>query len=155
MVRSSIFPSSELIILTSSAIIENIITMEKSGLASLAFFYCDFREDVKRDLRGLLSSILVQLSHQSDSYCHIISKFYSDHANGSKHPGEDELLLIFHIGSDGFIVRSTTFDTAFQHASGTLYTNYLRHLMGHTTAPCEISIRKSGILPTVSFNVSQ
>ncbi len=91
MVKSSIFPSSEIIILTSSAIIEDIIAMEKSGLASLAFFYCDFREDVKRDLRGLLSSILVQLSHQSDSYCHIISKFYSDHANGSKHPGEDEL----------------------------------------------------------------
>ncbi len=66
--------------------------MGKSGLASLAFFYCDFREDVKRDLRGLVSSILVQLSHQSDSYCHIVSKFYSDHANGSQHPGDDELV---------------------------------------------------------------
>src|SRR6266478_3363604 len=92
MVRSSIFPSSELIILTSSAIIENIITMEKSGLASLAFFYCDFREDVKRDLRGLLSSILIQLSHKSDSYSHILSKLYSDHADGSRHPGDDELV---------------------------------------------------------------
>ncbi len=92
MVESSIFPSSELIILTSSAIIENIITMEKSGLASLGFFYCDFREDVKRDLRGFLSSILVQLSHKSDSYSHILSKFYSDHADGSQHPGDDELV---------------------------------------------------------------
>ena len=92
MVESSIFPSSELSILTSSAIIENIMTMEKSGLASLAFFYCDFREDVKRDLRGLLSSILVQLSHKSDSYCQILSKFYSDHADGSQHPGDDELV---------------------------------------------------------------
>ncbi len=76
MVKSSILPSSELIILTSSAIIEDIIAMGKSGLASLAFFYCDFREDVKRDLHGLVSSILVQLSHQSDSYYHIVSKFY-------------------------------------------------------------------------------
>src|SRR6266403_5271585 len=92
MVESSIFPSSELIILTSSAIIENIITMEKSGLASLGFFYCDFREDVKRDLRGFLSSILVQLSNKSDSYSHILSKFYSDHADGSQHPGDDELV---------------------------------------------------------------
>src|SRR6266403_40185 len=92
MVKYSIFPSSKLIILTSSAITEDIITMEKSGLASLGLFYCDFREDVKRGLRGLLSSILVQLSHQSDSYCHILSKFHSDHANGSKHPGDDELV---------------------------------------------------------------
>jgi len=77
--------------LTSSAIIENIISLKKSGLASLAFFYCDFREDGKRDLRGLLSSLLVQLCHQPDSYHHILSKFYSDHANGSQHPGNDEL----------------------------------------------------------------
>ncbi len=92
MVKSSIFPSSELIILTSSAIIESIVSMRKSGLASLAFFYCDFREDVKRDLRGLVSSILVQLSHQSNSYYHIVSKLYSDHANDSQEPGDDELV---------------------------------------------------------------
>ena len=75
----------------SSTIIENIDSMRKSGLASLAFFYCDFRENEKRDLRGLLSSVLVQLCHQSDSYCQILSSFYSEHANGSRHPGDDEL----------------------------------------------------------------
>jgi hypothetical protein len=31
---------------SSSAIIEDIRTLQKSGLALLAFFYCDFREDV-------------------------------------------------------------------------------------------------------------
>ena len=66
--------------------------MRKSGLASLGFFYCDFREDEKRDLRGLLSSLLVQLCHQSDSYCHILSSFRSEHANGSRHPSDDELM---------------------------------------------------------------
>jgi hypothetical protein len=66
--------------------------MTKSGLASLAFFYCDFREDEKRDLRGLLSSVLIQLCHQSDSYSRILSRFYSQHANGSKHPSDDELV---------------------------------------------------------------
>ena len=76
----------------SSTIIENIESMRKSGLASLAFFYCDFRENEKRDLRGLLSSVLVQLCHQSDTYCHILSSFYSEHANGSRHPGDDELI---------------------------------------------------------------
>ena len=78
--------------LISSTIIDNIDTMTKSGLASLAFFYCDFREDEKRDLRGLLSSVLVQLCHQSDSYSQILSRFYSEHANGSKHPSDDALV---------------------------------------------------------------
>ena len=81
--------------LTSSTIIDNIDTMRKSGLASLACFYCDFREDEKRDLRGLLSSVLVQLCHQSDSYCQILSRFYSEHANGTKDPSDDELERCF------------------------------------------------------------
>ncbi len=66
--------------------------MRKAGLASLAFFYCDFREDQKKGLRGLLSSLLVQLCHQSDSYCDVLSKLYSEHANGSRYPGDDELV---------------------------------------------------------------
>ena len=65
--------------------------MRKAGLASLAFFYCDFREDQKKGLRGLLSSLLIQLCHQSDSYSDILSKFYSEHANGSRHPSDDVL----------------------------------------------------------------
>jgi hypothetical protein len=65
--------------------------MRKAGLASLAFFYYDFREDQKKDLRGLLSSLLVQLCHQSDSYSDILSNLYSEHANGSRHPSDDVL----------------------------------------------------------------
>jgi hypothetical protein len=77
--------------LASSSIIQDIIGMQKVGLASLAFFYCDFREDQKKDLRGLLSSLLVQLCHQSDSYSDILFKFYSEHDEGSRHPSDDEL----------------------------------------------------------------
>jgi hypothetical protein len=65
--------------------------MRKAGLASLAFFYCDFREDQKRGLRGLLSSLLVQLCHQSDTYCDMLTKFYSEHAKGSRDPSDDAL----------------------------------------------------------------
>ena len=65
--------------------------MRKAGLASLAFFYFDFREDQKKDLRGLLSSLLVQLCHQSDFYCDMLVKFYSEHAKGSRHPSDDAL----------------------------------------------------------------
>jgi hypothetical protein len=77
--------------LASSTIIEEINTMRDSGLASLAFFYCDFREDQKKDRRGLLSSVLVQLCHQSDSYCDSLSNFYAEHARGSQHPSDDAL----------------------------------------------------------------
>ena len=78
--------------LASSTIIENVKSMRKSGLASLAFFYHDFREDEKKGLRGLLSSLLVQLCHQSDSYSQILSSFYSEHGNGSQRPGDDDLI---------------------------------------------------------------
>ena len=66
--------------------------MRKAGLASLAFFYFDFREDQKKDLHGLLSSVLVQLCHQSDSYSEFLFKLYSGHANGSRHPSDDVLV---------------------------------------------------------------
>jgi hypothetical protein len=65
--------------------------MQKAGLASLAFFYCDFREDRKKELRGLLASFLVQLYHQSDSYFDLLSKFYSEYDKGSRPPSDDAL----------------------------------------------------------------
>jgi hypothetical protein len=63
-----------------------------SGLATLAFFYCDFREDQKKDRRGLLSSLLIQLCYQSDSYCTALSKFYLEHGRGSQHASDSELV---------------------------------------------------------------
>ena len=79
-------------VLASSTIIEEIQTIRKSGLASLAIFYCDFREDQKRGLRGLVSSVLVQLCRQSDSYSVILSKFYAEHENGSRAPSDDSIV---------------------------------------------------------------
>ena len=77
---------------TSSTIIEEIEAIQMSGLASLAMFYYDFREDEKKDLRGLLSSMLFQLCDQSDSYYTILSTFYSTHRDGARSPGDDELI---------------------------------------------------------------
>jgi hypothetical protein len=91
-VKLLIFPSRELIVLASSTIIEDVDAMRKAGLASLAFFYCDFREDQKKDLRGLLSSLLFQLCHQSDSYSDILFDFYSEHAKGLHRPSNDALV---------------------------------------------------------------
>ena len=66
--------------------------MQKSGLASLAIYYYDFREDEKKDLRGLLTSILFQLCNQSNSYYDILSSFYSAHCDGTQSPGDDKLV---------------------------------------------------------------
>jgi hypothetical protein len=65
--------------------------MRKAGLASLAFFYCDFRDDQKKDFHGLLSSLLDQLCHQADFYCEMLFKFYTEHANGLWDPSDDTL----------------------------------------------------------------
>jgi hypothetical protein len=57
----------------------------------VAFFYCDFRDAQKKDLRGLLSSLLVQLCDQSDDYFALLYDFYSAHRSGSQHARDSEL----------------------------------------------------------------
>jgi hypothetical protein len=79
-------------LVTSSTIIEEIEDMQKSGLASLAIFYHDFREKEKQYLRGLLSSVLYQLCNQSYSYYSILSKFHSTCHDGARSPSNDELI---------------------------------------------------------------
>ena len=69
--------------------------MRPSGLALLAFFYCDFRDDQKKDFRGLLSSLLVRLCDQSDAYCAILSDFYVAHGRGSQYASDIELQRCF------------------------------------------------------------
>jgi hypothetical protein len=82
----------KLMLSSSSAIIEDIRALQKFGLASLAFFYCDFREDQKKEVRGLLSSLLVQLGDQSDVYSATLFEFYAAHGRGSQDASDDELL---------------------------------------------------------------
>jgi hypothetical protein len=44
------------------------------------------------DRHGLLSSLLVQLCHQSDMYTTILSNLYVAYESGSRHPSDDALL---------------------------------------------------------------
>jgi len=81
--------------LVSSTIIEEVKTIQKSGLASLAIFFYDFSEDRKKHVSGLLSSVLFQLCDQSDSYHDILSAFYSTHASGAQSPSDDQLVQCF------------------------------------------------------------
>lgn len=65
--------------------------MRKAGLASIGFYFFDFRDTDKKHRRGLLSSLLWQLSDQSDFYYNIISDLYSTHRRGSQDPSDSAL----------------------------------------------------------------
>jgi hypothetical protein len=53
----------------------------------MTYYYFDFRDSAKQDIRGLLTSIIAQLSAKSDRCCDILSELYSKHDAGSKQPG--------------------------------------------------------------------
>ena len=72
-------------------IIQEIEGICNAGFASMAYFYFDFKDTGKQDSRALLSSLLIQLSDQSDVYCEILLTLYSTHRRGSIQPSEDAL----------------------------------------------------------------
>jgi hypothetical protein len=63
--------------------------MSNAGSAFLAYFYFDFKDTAKQDSRALLSSLLVQLSDQSDIFF-------------------DTLFFFFFFFLDQFIFRNTS-----------------------------------------------
>ena len=76
---------------TRSAIIQNIEGMHAAGLATMAYYYFDFRDVKKQDCYGLLSSLISQLSSESDSCFSIVSQLYSDYSRGIRKPDIDAL----------------------------------------------------------------
>jgi hypothetical protein len=67
----------------SSAIIQELEPICEAGLATIAYYYFDFRDTEKQNCNGLLSSLLSQLSANSDSFCDILSRLRSSHASAS------------------------------------------------------------------------
>jgi hypothetical protein len=77
--NSFVFPSS-------SAIVQEIEGRCVAGLATMAYYYFDFRDVKKQNLYGLLSSLLSQLSAESDSCHELLSRLYSLNAGGTRKP---------------------------------------------------------------------
>ena len=69
-----------------SAIIQDVERMHAAGLATMAYYYFDFRDVKKQDCYGLLSSLISQLSAESDSCFNILSQLYSGHNRGIRKP---------------------------------------------------------------------
>ena len=65
--------------------------MSNAGSAFLAYFYFDFKDKEKQDLRALLSSLLIQLSDQSDIFFDILFSLYSVHKKAAETPTDDSL----------------------------------------------------------------
>ena len=57
----------------------------------MAYYYFDFRDVKKQDCYGLLSSLISQLSVESDSCYDVLSKLYSDNSRGMRKPDVDAL----------------------------------------------------------------
>ena len=72
-------------------IIRDIKTMSNTGSAFLAYFYFDFKDKDKQDSRALLSSLLIQLSDQSDTFFDTLFSLYSAHKDGSETPTDESL----------------------------------------------------------------
>ena len=83
--------SINLLLSNSSAIINDITKLSKAGLASIAYFYFDFRDDDKKSRHNLLSSLLVQLSTGSDAFCDILFHLYVAHDNGARQASDSDL----------------------------------------------------------------
>jgi len=74
-----------------SVIVQDVGRLHAAGLASMAYYYFDFRDVKKQDCYGLLSPLVLQLSADSDSCYNILSRLYSDNINGTREFGIDVL----------------------------------------------------------------
>jgi hypothetical protein len=74
-----------------SAIVQDVQGMHAAGLATMAYYYFDFRDVKKQDCYGLLSSLISRLSAESDSCFNILSQLYSDNTRGVQKPDLDAL----------------------------------------------------------------
>ena len=75
----------------SSAIIEDIKRMRESRPALLAYYYFDFKDIAKRDIRGLLTSLLLQLVDKSDCCWDLLSRLHKRCGDGSEQPSDAAL----------------------------------------------------------------
>jgi len=73
-------------------IIQDIERASNKGSAHMAYFFFDFKDAGKQDARAFLSSVLIQLSSQSISFCDILLELYSAHQRGSQQPSDTALI---------------------------------------------------------------
>ena len=62
--------------------------MRESKSALVAYYYFDFKDAAKRDVRGLLTSLLYQLVDDSDCCWDLLSQLHQECRDGSEQPSD-------------------------------------------------------------------
>jgi len=78
-------------LLSSTAIIEEIKHIRESRSALVAYYYFDFKDVAKQDVRGLLTSLLLQLVDDSDPCSDLLSQLHKRCRYGTEQPSEAAL----------------------------------------------------------------
>jgi hypothetical protein len=76
---------------TSSSIVRDIEGISDAGSAFMAYFFFDFKDKGKQDVRASLSSLIVQLCYQSHLFCNILMGYHSTHQSGSRQANDRTL----------------------------------------------------------------
>jgi hypothetical protein len=79
-------------LITSSSIIQHVMNLRNAGQATLAYYYFDFRNKEKQDVRNFITSVLCQLSEFSKPHFDIIYRLYLSHGNGMRQPSNHVLM---------------------------------------------------------------
>ena len=75
----------------SSAIIDDIASPRDTKPDLVAYYYFDTTDATKRNLWGLLASLVIQLGVKSDPCCSALSQLYTNCGDGSRRPCTDAL----------------------------------------------------------------
>jgi hypothetical protein len=86
VVSHPLSPATLLMLIISAAIIQHVMTLRDAGSATLTYFYFDFRDEEKQNVRDAVTSLLVQLSAYSKHCCDILYQLYSTHGKGTQQP---------------------------------------------------------------------
>ena len=66
--------------------------LRDAGTATLAYFYFDFRDEKKQNVRSMVTSLLVQFSAYSKPSCDIVYRLYLTHGKGMQQPSNGVLI---------------------------------------------------------------
>jgi hypothetical protein len=86
------FLDMQFLLLTSSAIIEDVKNIRGASSTLIAYYYFDFRDASKRTLRGLLTSLLFQLGGDDEHCEDILYQLYKTCRDGSEQPSDSALV---------------------------------------------------------------
>jgi hypothetical protein len=80
------FCAMKVILPTSSAIIEDIRNNREPGSALVAYYYFDYKDTSKRDIRGVMASLIFQLGSDSVRCWGVLHQLYTQCRHGSDQP---------------------------------------------------------------------